>query len=93
MENTYSNLIFNQYKIFHKNKYFLFQSIFRSLFNHLQKINQISNNVCAIYVGASSFLYIVVHSIRGRCNVFQCISGKLKEIGVLRPIFLEYVIS
>ena len=93
MENTCSNLIFNLYKIFHKNKYFLFQSTFRSLFNHLQKINQISNNVCAIYVGASSFLYIVVHSIRGRCNVFQRIFGKLKEIGVLRPIFLEYVIS
>ena len=44
-EITNNKLIFSQYNIFCKYKYFFFQYSFWSLFNHCEKVNQIRNYV------------------------------------------------
>ena len=70
-----------------------FFSLRFDLFSIIAKeVNQIRNNV--VCVVACLFSCFAVHSLRA--VPLQCFSiyfGKLKEIGVLRPIFPDYVIS
>ena len=82
-EITNNKPIFNQYNIFYNYEYFFFQSAFWSLFNHHQR-SQSNQEQCSL---CCSSLYFCV---------LQCFSTyfrKLKEIGVLRPIFPDYIIS
>ena len=88
-EITSDKPIFSLYNIFYKYKYFLFQFAFWSLFNHRQKVNQIRNNVVCV-VARLVFVFCCALTT-GLC--FSAYFRKLKEIGVLRPIFLRYFIS
>ena len=84
-EITFNNTpIFRQHNIFYKNKHFYFQSEY--LFVIIaKKPNLISNNVvCVVARLVSAFSCALT---MGRCNRFQNNFRKLKEIGVLRPIF------
>ena len=69
-----------------------FFSLRFDLFSIITKeVNQIRNNVVCV-VARLVFLFCCALT-RGRCNAFQRIFHKLKKIGVLRPIFPDYVIS
>ena len=69
-----------------------FFSLRFDLFSIIAKeVNQIrSNVVCAVARLVSLFCCAFT---TGRCNAFQHIFHKLKQIVVLRPIFPDYVIS
>ena len=60
------------------------------LFSIIAKdVNQIRNNVVCV---AARFVFLFCCALTtGHCNAFQHIF--VKEIGVLRPIFPDYVIS
>ena len=90
-EITKSKPIFSQYNIFYNYEYFIFQSAFRFLFNHRQK-SQSNQEECSMCCSSHCFLVLL-------CNHYWPLQSfstqfhKLKEIGVLRPVFPEYVIS
>ena len=56
-----------------------------------KEVNQIKNNV--VCVRARLVFVFCCAFTTGRCNAFQYIFVKLKEMGVLLPIFLEHVTS
>ena len=89
-EITNNKSIFSQYNIFCKYKYFFFQSAFSSLFNHRQKIQ--SNEEQCTVLWLALFSCFALHSLRP-VAMLSAYFRKLKEIGVLRPIFPDYVIS
>ena len=57
-------------------------------FQYRKEVNQIRNNLVCI-VASLVFLFCCALTT-DRCSAFQ---HKLKEIGVLRPVFLDYAIS
>ena len=90
-EITKNKPIFSQYNIFYNYEYFFFQSAFWSLFNHRQR-SQSNQEQCSLCCGSPCFCVLLCTQYRP----LQCFSTyfcKLKEIGVLRPIFPDYVIS
>ena len=83
--------IFTQYNIFYNYEYFLFHSTFWSLFNHRQRSqwNQGQSSLCCS--PPCSRVLLCTHY-----GPLQCLSTyfrKVKETGVLRPIFPDYAIS
>ena len=90
-ETTNNKPIFSHYKIFYNYKYFFFQSAFWSLFNHSQR-SQSNQEQCSLYCSLPCFL-VLLCTHYGRLQYFSAYFPKLKEIGVLRPIFPDYVIS
>ena len=82
---------FTQNNIFYSYEYFFFQSGFRSLFNHHQR-SQSNQKQCNLCCGSSCFrVLLCIHY--GPLQCFSTYFRKLKEIGVLRPIFPDYVFS
>ena len=90
-EITNNQPIFSQYNTFYKYKYFFFHSAFWSLFNHGQKSqsNQEQYSLCC----SSPCFCVLLYTHYGPLQCFSTYFRKLKEIGVLRPIFPDYVIS
>ena len=91
-EITNSKLIFTQYNIFYNYGYFfLFQSAFWSLFNNHQR-TQSNQKQCSLYCGSPCFpVLLCIH--HGPLQCFSTYFRKLKEIGVLRPVFPDYGFS
>ena len=89
-EITKNKPIFSQYNIFYNYKYFFFQSAFWSLFNHCQK-TQSNQEQCSMCCSSPCFL-VLLCTHYGPLQCFSTYFRKLKEIGVLRPIFPDYVI-
>ena len=86
---TNNKPIFNQYNTFYNYEYFFFQSAFLFLFNHRQRTNQEQGSLCC---NSPCFLvFLCTHY--GPLQRFSTYFCKLKEIGALRPIFPDYVIS
>ena len=90
-EITNNKPIFSQYNIFYNYEYFLFQSTFWSLFNHHQRI-QLNQKQCSLCCGSPCFR-VLLCTHYGSLQCFSTHFRKLKEIGVLRPIFPDYVFS
>ena len=83
--------IFSQQNIFYNYEYFFFQSAFWSLFNHRQR-SQSNQEQCSLCCSLPCFVVLLwTHQRRLQC--FSTYFRKLKQIGVLRPIFPDYVIS
>ena len=82
---------FTQYNIFYNFEYFFFQSAFWSLFNHHQG-SQSNQKQCSLCCGLSSFR-VLLCTHYGPLQCFSTYFRKLKEIGVLRPKFPDYVFS
>ena len=90
-EITNNKPIFSQYNIFYNYEYFFFQSAFWSLFNHRQR-SQSNQKQCSLRCCSPCFCVLLcTHS--GPLQCFSKYFRKLKEIGVLRPIFPDYVLS
>ena len=90
-EITNNKPIFSQCNIFYIYEYFFFQSAFWSLFNHHQR-SQSNQKQCSLCCCSPCFCVLLCT----HCGPLQCFSKyfrKLKEIGVLRPIFPDYVFS
>ena len=90
-EITNNKPIFSQYNIFYNYEYFFFQSAFWSLFNHCQR-SQSNQEQCSLCCSSPCFL-VLPCTLYGPLQCFSTYFCKLKEIGVLRPIFPDYVIS
>ena len=90
-EITKNKPIFSQYNIFYNYEYFFFQSAFWSLFNHRQR-SQSNQEQCSLCCSSPCFL-VLLCTHYGPLQYFSACFRKLKEIGVLRPIFPDYVIS
>ena len=87
-EITKNKPIFSQYNIFYNYEYLFFQSAFWSLFNHRQR----NQEQCGLCCSLPCFRVLLC----AHYGPFQCFSTyfrKVKEVGVLRPIFSDYVIS
>ena len=89
-EITKNKPIFSQYNIFYNYEYFFFQSAFWSLFNHRQR-SQSNQEQWSMCCSSPCFLLLCTHY--GPLQRFSTYFRKLKEIGVLRPVFPNYVIS
>ena len=89
-EITNNKPIFSQYNIFYNYEYFFFQSAFWSLFNHRQR-SQSNQEQCSLCCGSPCFR-VLLCTHYGPLQCFSTYFRKLKEIGVLRPIFPDYVI-
>ena len=84
-EITNNKPIFSQYNIFYNYEYFFFQSAFWSLFNHHQR-SQSNQIQCSRCCGLPCFrVFLCTHY--GPLKCFSTYFRKLKEIGVLRPMF------
>ena len=90
-EITNNKPIFSHYNIFYNYEYFFFQSAFWSLFNHRQR-SQSNQEQCSLCCGSPCFR-VLLCTHYGPLQCFSTYFRKLKEIGVLRPIFPDYVIS
>ena len=90
-EITNNKPIFSPCNIFYNYEYFFFQSAFWSLFNHRQR-SQSNQEQCSMCCSSPCFL-VLLCTHYGSLQCFSTYFRKLKEIGVLRPIFPDYVIS
>ena len=90
-EITNNKPIFSQCNSFYNYEYFFFQSAFWFLFNHRQR-SQSNQEQCSMCCSSPCFL-ILLCTHYGPLQSFSTYFRKLKEIGVLRLIFLDYVIS
>ena len=88
---TNNKPISSQYNIFYNYEYFFFQSTFWSLFNHRQR-SQSNQEQCSMCCSSPCFL-VLLCTHYGPLQCFSTYFRKLKEIGALRPIFPDYVIS
>ena len=90
-EITNNNPIFSQYNIFYNYEYFFFQSAFWSLFNHRQR-SQSNQEQCSLCCSSPCFR-VLLCTHYGPLQWFSTSFRNSKEIGVLRPIFPDYIIS
>ena len=90
-EITKNKPIFSQYNIFYNYEYFFFQSAFWSLFNHRQR-SQSNQEQCSMCCSSPCFL-VLLCTHYGPLQCFSTYFRKLKEIGVLRSLFSDNVIS
>ena len=88
-EITSNQPIFSQFSIFYNYKYFFFQSAFRAFFNHHQRSQSIQEQ-CSMCCSSPYFL-VLLCTHYGPLQCFSTYFRKLKEIGVLQPIFPDYV--
>ena len=90
-EITKKNAICSQCNIFYNYEYFFFQPAFWSLFNHRQssQLNQEQSSMCY----SSPCFLVLLSTPYGPLQCFSTYFCKLKEIGVLRSVFLDYIIS
>ena len=86
-----TNSIFISCNIFYNHEYFFFQSAFWSLFNHRQR-SQSKQKQCSLCCGSPCFR-VLLCTHYGLLQCFLTCFRKLKQIGVLRPIFPDYVFS
>ena len=104
MARTFFRMVLRKFSEITNNKPFLVSTIFFtsmnvSFFNlHFnlfsiitKKVNQIRNNVVCVVAHLVFVLLLCTHY--GPLQCFSTYFRKLKEIGVLRPIFPDYVIS
>ena len=84
-EITKNKPIFSQYNIFYNYEYFFFQSAFWSLFNHRQR-SQSNQEQCSLCCGSPCFR-VLLCTHYGPLQCFSTYFRKLKQIGVLQPIF------
>ena len=86
-----SKPIFSQYNIFYNCESLFFQSAVWSLPNYRQRSqpNQEQRSLCC----SSPCFRVLLFTHYGPLQRFSTDFRKLKEIGVLRPIFPDYVIS
>ena len=90
-EITNNKPIFSKYNIFHNYEcFFFFESAFWSLFNHRQR-SYSNQEQCSLCCNSSCFLVLLCTHF-GPLQCFSTYFLELKEIGVLRPIFPDYVI-
>ena len=90
-EITNNKPIFSQYNIFYNYEYFFFQSVFWSIFNQRQRSQ--SNQVqCSLCCGSVCFR-VLLCTHYGPLQCFSTYFRKLKEIGVLRSVLPDYLIS
>ena len=89
-EITNNKPIFSQYSIFYNYECFFFESAFWSLFNHRQR-SYSNQEQCSLCCNSPRFL-VLLCTHYGPLQCFSTYFRKLKEIGVLRPIFPDYVI-
>ena len=89
-EITKNKPVFSQYNIFYSYEY-LFFSLRFDLFNHRQR-SQLNQEQCSMCCSSPCFL-VLLCTHYGQLQCFSTYFRKLKEIGVLRPIFPDYVIS
>ena len=101
LEITNNKPTFSQYSLFYNYflfsfftiacKYSLFQYVFWSFFNHCQR-TQSNQEQSSLYCSSSCFIVLLcTHYWPLQC--FSTFFRKLNEIGVLRLIFSDYVIS
>ena len=90
-EITNNQPIFSQYNVFYNYEYFFFQSAFWAFSNHHQRSE--SNQEQCILCSSSACFLVLLCNHYGSLQCFSTYFRKLKEIGVLRPIFPDYVIS
>ena len=83
--------IFRQCNIFYNYEYFFFQSVFWSLFSQRQRSQ--SNKEQGSLSCSSPCFRVLLCTHYGPLQCFSTYFRKLKEIGVLRPIFPDYIIS
>ena len=86
-EITNNKPIFSQYNIFYNYEYFFFRSAFWSLFNHCQR-SQSNQEQCSLFCNLPCFL-VLLCTHYGPLQCFSTYFRKLKDIGVLRPIFSD----
>ena len=86
-EITNNQQIFSQCNIFYNYEYLFF----RLLFNHRQR-SQSNQEQCSLCCSSSCF-FVLLCTLYGPLQCFSTYFHKLKEIGVLLPIFPDYVIS
>ena len=95
LRNSQKLLTTNQFLVstifFYNYEYFFFQSAFWSLFNHCQR-SQSNQEQCSMCCSSPCFL-VLLCTHYGPLQCFSTYFRKLKEIGVLRPIFPDYIIS
>ena len=72
-------------------EYIFFQSAFWSLFNNFQR-SQSNQKQCSLCCSSPCF-HVLLCTHYGSLQCFSTYFCKLKEIGVLGPIFLDYIIS
>ena len=87
-EITNNKPIFIQYNIFYNYEYFFFQSAFWS-FNHHQR-SESNQKQCSLCCGLPCF-HVLLCTHYGPLECFWKYFRKLKEIGVLWPIYSDYV--
>ena len=90
-EITKNKPIFSQCNIFYNYEYFFFKFSFWSLFNHHQK--SLSNQEQYTLCYSSSCFLVLLCTHYGPLQGFGTYFRILKVVGVLRPIFPDYVIS
>ena len=90
-EITNNKPIFSQYNILYNYEYFFFQSAFWSLFNHRQR-SQSNQEQCSLCCGSPCFR-VLLCTHYGPLQCFSTDFRKLKEIGVLRSVLPDYLIS
>ena len=90
-EITNNKLVFSQYNIFYNYEYLFSQSVFWSRFHHRQRSqsNQEQWSLCC----SSSCCLVLLCTHYGPLQCFSTYFRKLKEIGLIRPISPDYVIS
>ena len=91
MENAIDEPFFTQYNIFHKNKYFFFQSVFGSIFNHCQKTRS-NQEQCSLGCSSPSFS-VLLHTHDGPLQYFSTYFAIQKKSKFFQFVFPDYVIS
>ena len=90
-EITDNQPIFSQHNVFYNYEYFFFQSVIWSLFNHSQR-SQSNQEQCSLCCSLPCF-HVLLCTHYGPLQCFSTYFLKLKETGVLQPIFPDYVLS
>ena len=84
--------IFRQYNNFYKYKYFFFSICVLISFQLSPRKGQSNQEQCSLCCSSTCFR-VLLCTHYGPLQCFSTYFRKLKEIGVLRPIFPDYVIS
>ena len=87
MEDTNNKPFFRQYNIFHKYKYFFFQSVFWSIFSRCQK-SQSNQEQCSLCRTVARLVFVFCCALTtSRCNAFQHIFINQKKFEFYGPYF------
>ena len=89
-EITNNKPIFSKYNIFYNYEYIFFESAFWPIFDHRQR-SYSNQEQCSLCCNSPCFV-ILLCTHYGPLQCFSTYFRELKEIGVLRPIYPDYVI-